>query len=128
MSKISTLSKLTFVSLTLLITHLVLNFLIEKSITYPAILGFHLFYSLTLFFSILYIKKGILKDSERIWVNYLSIVSIKFFLFLGFVFGMKWCFEISKTQALVHVFLWFFIYLFVEVKLILEELKTIKNQ
>lgn len=126
MDKISTLSKLTVVSLTLLIVHLGLNFLIENSISFIVVFGFHSFYWLTLFLSVLYIKKGLLKDTERVWVDYLSVVSIKFFLFLGFIFGMKWCFEINKIQALVHVFLWFFIYLFVEVKLILDELKGLK--
>lgn len=128
MNKISTPYKLTIVSLVQLIAHLILNLLINDSISFVAVFSLQLFYSITLFFAIFYIKRGLLKDSERVWVIYLGIVSIKFFVFLGFIFGMKWCFEINKIQALIHVFLWFFIYLFIEVKLILNELQVIKKQ
>lgn len=128
MNKISTPYKLTIVSLVLLTVHLVLNLLINDSISFVAVLSLQLFYSITLFFAVSYIKRGLLKDSERVWVIYLGIVSIKFFVFLGFIFGMKWYFEINKVQALIHVFLWFFIYLFIEVKFILNELQIIKKQ
>ena len=128
MNKISTPYKLTIVSLVLLTAHLILNLLINDSISFVAVLSLQLFYSITLFFAVSYIKRGLLKDSERVWVIYLGIVSIKFFVFLGFIFGMKWYFEINKVQALIHVFLWFFIYLFIEVKFILNELQIIKKQ
>lgn len=128
MSKTATLYKLSLVYLVLLTTHVILNFLIIESINISALLGFQLFYGVTLFLSVFYMKTGMKKDSSKLWINYMSIVSIKFFLFLGFIFGMKWYFEISKIQALIHVFIWFFIYLFIEVKLILREIKSIKNE
>lgn len=120
-------NKLSVICFVLLTVHLMLNFLVVEPISFLSLLGFQMFYALSLFLSVLYMKKGIKKDSSRIWINYMSIVSIKFFVFLGFVFGMKSYFEISKIQALTHVFSWFFIYLFIEVKLILSEIKTIEN-
>jgi len=128
MDKRSIFFKLSVICFFFLIVHLSLNILVPKPVSFFVVIDLQLYYSLTLFLSVLYIVKGIKKDPNRLWVNYMVIITVKFFLFLGFVFGLQWYFKISKMQALINVFVWFFIYLFIEVKLIINEIKLIKNE
>jgi hypothetical protein len=123
-----TFTKLTFFSLILFVVHLVLNLLVAEPISFFLVVILHFFYYITLVFSVSFMKTGDPKDSSRIWINFLVTVFVKFAVFLGFILGIKTYFEISKTQALLHVFIWFFIYFFIEMKMILETIKTVNKQ
>ena len=115
--------KVSIIGVVLFFLHVLLNYILSITIEFKLICVLQLFYSASLLFSCLYVVKKNREDKEKLWVAYLTVVSVKFFLTLGFIYFIKSFFGIEKTEALVHIFLWFFIYLFFEVKIIMKEVK-----
>ncbi len=116
------IKKITLFALILLGLHLLLNFLFFY-IDYRAVLAVQVTLFALLLFSVLYVKHKKEKEPDRIWVAYTFIVSMKFLVILvGVYFLNKW-FPIPKKLAIPSVFIWFFAYLYYEVRLLLNLLK-----
>ncbi len=63
------------------------------------------------YFPCLYVINQYKKDNEKLWIGYITVVSVKFFVILGFIYLMTELFDISKIEALNHVLYGFlFIY------------------
>lgn len=127
MRESNSLSKLSLISLILFLIHAAMNLLIPEPINFLAVVLLHLFFSLSIFLTVFYMKRGKQKDANQIWVSYVFTILMKFGFFLNFIFAIKYYFEVSKAQALLHIFVWFFIYFYIEVKMILEVVKTVKK-
>ena len=106
-----------------LLTHLAINLTSITPIELPALLSIQFFFFTFLLFVKGYMVKKKEKDASRLWVDYIFIVTIKFFIFLVFIYFLKNYFEIKKQEALIHIFLWLFIYLFYEIRFSIHKLQ-----
>lgn len=117
--------RISIISFILTFIHVVINRLFTNSVQLELIAVLHLFFFVGLMFSSLYAIKIYKLNKEKLWLAYLTNIFIKFFLILGFIYFVKSYYSISKINALLHIFSWFFIYLFFEVRIILKEVKNI---
>ncbi len=114
--------KITLFALVLLGLHLLLNYWFF-TIDFRAVLAVQFTLFALLLFSVFYVKRKKEKEPDRVWVAYTFIVSLKFLVILtGVYFLNKWI-PIPKKLAIPFVFIWFFAYLYFEVRLLLGLLK-----
>lgn len=119
--------KLGGIGVLICLVHILINYLLAIKVSLSFIVCLHLFYLVFLVLTNWIIAKKSVKNYDRVWVVYIGIASIKFFTFLGYIYWLKTAFEISKTQALLHVFLWFFVYTLIEIKALMKILKINKR-
>jgi len=108
----------------MLLSHLIINQITPYPISIYTLIGIQAFFFGFLIFVMTYMSQKKKKDAARLWVDYLFIVTLKFFIFLIFIFFLKKYLGITKSQALPHIFLWFFLYLFYEVKTLINKINT----
>lgn len=125
--KKGTFSVLLSVSIAFLVIHFVLNYFIDNNTSIAFIVSLHSYFIIFLLLMHLVIRKKIKENYDRMWVFYVGSVSIKFFSFLAFLFLLKYLFEIEKDQVLLHVFLWFFLNLIIEVVYMTRSLNQYKE-
>jgi len=113
------------ISIALVFLHLLINLFVPNPISNLAIETIHLFYFSFLLFLQFYMQKKSNEETVKVWTAYLTTIIVKFFIFLLFIYSLKEYFNITRSQALFNIFLWFFIYLFLEVKMIVDSLKKI---
>lgn len=118
--------KLVLLSVIFFIAHFLLNLFLVSPIELNFIISLHSFFVLFLLGLHFIMQKAAKKKYDRLWVYYIGSVSLKFFSFLGVLFLLKQVFEVNKSQVLVHAFLWFFLYLIVEVFYMITLLKINK--
>lgn len=119
--------KLVLLSFVFFIAHCLLNLLVANPVDVKFVISLHSFFALFLLGMYFIMQKAAKKKYDRLWVFYMGSVSIKFFSFLVVLYLLKKVFVIDKSQALLHVFLWFFMYLIVEVLFMIKLLKINKD-
>ncbi len=110
--------KIFIVGLALTVTHLLINQITPYPIQLSALFSVQLFFLSFLLFVKTFMAKQNKKDSSKVWANYILIMGLRFVLVLLFVYLMKNYFDVKTQQALLHIFLWFFIYFFYEIKIL----------
>ncbi len=108
--------------ITMLLMHLLINQITSAPIALQAIISIQLFFFSSLIIVKSYMTRKMKKDSARLWTYYLASFFLKFFIFLFFIYQFKNYFEITKQQALLHIFLWYFVYLFYEMRMLVKEI------
>ncbi len=111
----------------LFVIHFVLNLSLDAGVPLSFIASLHSFFLLFLILIYWIVDKKSLKNYDRIWVIYIGGISIKFFSLLAYIYLLKSVYDLSKDQALLHVFLWFFAYLIVEIQVLMKILKINKR-
>lgn len=124
----SALKKTVFYSISLFSIHFILCLLFFKSFPLITVGIIHLFYFISLFLACYYVINQYNKSEDKLWIAYLLVVTIKFFISLGFVYLVKEVYKIGKIQALVHLFIWFFAYLLIEVLLIVNSIRSKRHK